>query len=157
MRLRKPSGPHTIIALVATLSTLVVPTLATEAAAQPDPPGKPITVMTRNLYLGADINAPVRAVAGITDPTQAFLTFGRATFQTRRVVDQTSFPRRSELLASEIATNRPDLVGLQEVALWRSGPLEPTRVGVPNASTVDYDFLQILLQDLTEAGVEYRA
>ena len=157
MRVRGSSGTRKKVAVVAALSTLSLPAFATNAAAESDPPGKPITVMTRNLYLGADINAPVRAVAGITDPTRAFLTLGRATYTTRKVVDQTSFLRRSELLASEIVATEPDLIGLQEVALWRSGPLEPTRVGVPNATTVDYDFLAILLQDLAEAGAEYRA
>jgi endonuclease/exonuclease/phosphatase family metal-dependent hydrolase len=160
METRSQSWPGRIAVLTTALGTMLVPASTAAAAgagADHDQPGKPITVMTRNLYLGADINAPVQAVAGITDPTLAFLTLGRATYQTRKVVDRTNFPRRSELLAAEIAANNPDLVGLQEVALWRSGPLEPTKVAVPNATTVDYDFLQILLQDLADAGMEYRA
>lgn len=158
MRTRSHFLPGRIAAVTTALGMMLLPALAgTAAAADQDPPGKPITVMTRNLYLGADINAPVRAVAGITDPTLAFLTLGRATYQTRKIVDRTNFFRRSELLAAEIAANRPDLIGLQEVALWRSGPLEPAKVAVPNATNVDYDFLEILLEDLTDAGMEYRA
>jgi endonuclease/exonuclease/phosphatase family metal-dependent hydrolase len=80
-----------------------------------------------------------------------------ATDYTRGIVDETNFPARSKLLAREIATAAPDLVGLQEVALWRSGPLEPDKVGVPNATTVDYDFLAILLADLRAAGTPYVA
>jgi endonuclease/exonuclease/phosphatase family metal-dependent hydrolase len=62
---------------------------------------------------------------------------------------------RSKLLAEEIASEKPDVVGLQEVALWRSGPLELTKVGVPNAETVDYDFLATLTADLAAAGADY--
>jgi hypothetical protein len=117
--------------------------------------------MTRNLYLGADINRPVQAAlaaqeAGAT-PQEVVGALAVATDYTRRIVDQTDFPTRSKLLAHEIATAAPDLVGLQEVALWRSGPLELGKVGVPNATTVDYDFLAILLADLRAAGTPYVA
>lgn len=122
---------------------------------------RPITVMTRNLYLGADIERPVAAAtaaqaAGKSVP-EIVLALGHATSQTRAIVDQTNFPVRARLLAREIARSRPDLVGLQEVALWRSGPLELTQIGVPNATTVDYDFLQILLDELTKRGAKYDA
>jgi endonuclease/exonuclease/phosphatase family metal-dependent hydrolase len=75
----------------------------------------------------------------------------------RAIVDRTNYPVRSRLLAAEIAETAPDLVGLQEVALWRSGPFQPNQVAVPNATTVDYDFLEILLDDLAELGAEYEA
>ena len=160
MRLRRMSAPRTFVTLAAALGILLAPTLTAgtaRAATEPDPPGKPITVMTRNLYLGADLDELVKAVAGISDPLQAFMTLGRETFKTRQVVDRTDFPLRSQLLAAEIAATNPDLVGLQEVALWRSGQLQPQLVGVPNATDVDYDFLAILLDDLADAGMEYEA
>jgi endonuclease/exonuclease/phosphatase family metal-dependent hydrolase len=136
-------------------------TAGVAAHAAPEPPGRPITVMTRNIYLGADINRPVEAAldaqaAGAT-PQQVVAALAIATDYTRGIVDQTNFPARSKLLAREIATAAPDLVGLQEVALWRSGPLELTKVGVPNATTVDYDFLANLLADLRAAGTPYVA
>ncbi|MFN8195372.1 MAG: endonuclease/exonuclease/phosphatase family protein [Nocardioidaceae bacterium] len=123
--------------------------------------GEPLTVMTRNLYLGADINRPVEAAqaaqaAGGT-PQDVVVALANATHDTRAIVDQTSFPVRSRLLAREIARTRPDLVGLQEVALWRSGPLELGAVGVPNATTVDYDFLALLLAALDARGAHYEA
>ncbi|MEI8408742.1 MULTISPECIES: endonuclease/exonuclease/phosphatase family protein [unclassified Kribbella] len=142
--------------LAAALTLLAIPLHAAPAAAEPD---KPVSVMTRNIYLGADIQRPIRATAGLTGAA-AFVALGNANHVTRAIVDQTNFPRRSELLAAEIAGTKPDLIGVQEVALWRHGPLELPGAGSPgalNATTVDYDFLAILLQDLRRAGVPYKA
>jgi hypothetical protein len=141
------------------LSALVVPAAVTSAEAKPINPDNPLTVMTRNVYLGADIQRPLRAVAGVSDPGLALVKLANANAATRTIVDQTNFPRRSELLTGEIAAQEPDLIALQEVALWRHGPLEldPAKIAVPNAQSVDYDFLQILLDDLAEAGLDYTA
>jgi hypothetical protein len=148
-------------ALAAVVTTLVAMPMATVAQAAPTPPAKPVTVMTRNLYLGADINRPVEAAlaaqeAGLS-AEEIVQVLAVATDLTRAIVDATDFPTRSTLLAREIAGARPDLVGLQEVALWRSGPLELDKVGQPNAETVDEDFLEILLDDLAAAGAPYQA
>ena len=124
-----------------------------------DKRGEPVTVMTRNLYLGADINRPVNAAlaaqAAGGSPQDVLVALANATHQTREIVDRTNFPVRAGLIAQEIARTRPDLVGLQEVALWRSGPLDLTQVGVPNATTVDYDYLQLLLDALAARGQHY--
>lgn len=115
-----------------------------------------VTVMTRNLYVGGDITKPIAAAAGKTGQ-EALLAFGRANYTLRTTVDSTNFPVRSKLLAAEIAAAGPDLVGLQEVALWRHGPLQLEQLGVPNATTVDYDFLALLLEALRQRGARYRA
>ena len=111
--------------------------------------GKPVTVMTRNLYLGADITRPLTATEGLP-PAQQGPAFVAANTTLRAIVDQTNFPLRSKQLAGVVATRRPDLIGLQEVALWRHGPLD----GSP-ATTVDYDFLATLLADLAARGQHY--
>src|SRR3954469_23381549 len=129
--------------VAATVAALIVAPAAAHAAAP-----KTITVMTRNLYLGRDINRPLAAVQGKTDAGQLLLAFGNANWQLRQIVDQTSFPTRSELLAKEILVRKPDLVGLQEVAEWRRGPLDYSHLGTPGATQVDYDFLKTLLGDL---------
>jgi endonuclease/exonuclease/phosphatase family metal-dependent hydrolase len=118
--------------------------------------------MTRNTYLGADINRPVEAaLRAAAQPGANQLTIvtalANATHVTRAIVDRTDFDVRGRLLADEIVDARPDLIGLQEVALWRHGPLQLNQVGVPNAETVDYDFLQILLDELAERGAPYVA
>ena len=148
-------------ALAAAVTAMLALPMTGAAQAAPTAPGTPVTVMTRNLYLGTDINRPVTAAlnaqeAGAT-PQQVVAALAVATHVSRTIVDQTDFPTRSRLLAAEIARTEPDLVGLQEVALWRSGPLELDKVGVPNATVVDYDFLEILLDDLADAGTPYEA
>jgi len=145
-----------LTAIATAFALLAVPLQAAPAVATAD---KPVTVMTRNIYLGADIQRPIRATAGLTGAA-AFVALGNANAVTRAIVDQTNFPRRSQLLAREIAGAKPDLIGVQEVALWRHGPLELPGSGTPgalNATTVDYDFLAILLQDLHQEGVPYKA
>ena len=146
-------------AVVLAVVVLVVSPLGVPA--QSAPPGKPVTVMTRNLYLGADIQRPVNAAVAAQmaggSAQDVVVALANATHVSRAIVDRTSFPVRSNLLAAEIAETAPDLVGLQEVALWRSGPLQLNQVAVPNATTVDYDFLEILLDDLAELGAEYQA
>jgi endonuclease/exonuclease/phosphatase family metal-dependent hydrolase len=152
--------------LTALLSLLVigplvaVPAQADEGAAA-QPPGKPMTVMTRNIYLGGDIFRPLRAAQQVIDAggtqQQIVQALAVASDRTRQIVDETDFRVRSRLLAQEIADTEPDLVGLQEVALWRSGPLEltPGLLGQTNATHVDYDFLEILMADIAALGLEY--
>src|SRR5215207_8022183 len=56
--------------------------------------GKPITVMTRNLYLGADLTRAV-AVIGLPPEEQA-RAFVAANTTVRAIVDQTNFPLRAK-------------------------------------------------------------
>ena len=150
-----------LAALATTIATVGLSGPAYAGGKGHDKRGEPVTVMTRNLYLGADINRPVNAAlaaqAAGGSPQDVLVALANATHQTRAIVDRTNFPVRAGLIAQEIARTRPDLVGLQEVALWRSGPLELAQVGVPNATTVDYDYLQLLLDALAARGQHYIA
>ncbi len=163
MRLRPRSLTGRLTSAAATLALLLAaPALGTAAHAQPvartqaqaSPPA--LKVMTRNLYLGTDIMRPIVAVQGLTDPLAILVALANATDTARNIVDQTDFRVRSRLLAREIARHKPDLVGLQEVALWRHGPLQLDQLTVPNATVVDYDFLKLLRGRLRAAGVPYR-
>jgi endonuclease/exonuclease/phosphatase family metal-dependent hydrolase len=137
----------TALALVAALAATAGAHSRAHASGHVQQQGKPLTVMTRNLYLGADLT---RAFAALQAPPdrQLDVLIG-ATTTIRAIVDQTNFPLRAQRLAAEIADHRPDLVGLQEAALWRHGPLGA------EATTVDYDFLQLLLAALDARGVHY--
>jgi endonuclease/exonuclease/phosphatase family metal-dependent hydrolase len=111
--------------------------------------GKEVNVMTRNLYLGADLAPAIGAPS-----LEAFVA---ATGQILREVTANDFPTRAKGLAQEILKQKPDLVGLQEVALWRTGPpsLAPVLSGEPSATTVRYDYLQLLLDQLNKGPDRY--
>jgi endonuclease/exonuclease/phosphatase family metal-dependent hydrolase len=113
--------------------------------------GQVIRVMTRNLYLGADLTPAITA-KGLGE-------FTEATGKVVRDVDANNFPVRAKGLAEEIKKKNPDLVGLQEVSLWRNGApsLEPLLGGRgPNATEVRYDYLQLLLDQLNKGKKRYR-
>lgn len=101
-----------------------------------------VRVMTRNIYLGADLGPGLAA----TTPEEFFTANGGIL----RQVTRTKFPLRAKALAKEIRIAHADLVGLQEVALWRTAPpsLDPIGPAGPSATTVRYDFLQLLLNEL---------
>ena len=151
-RVRSRRALWVTLAAFAVVVLMVVVAVALPRLAGGDP--VTVTVMTRNVYLGADISRPVRAASGQSGPN-ALAVLARANSEVREIVDQTDFRIRSRLLAAEIAATRPDLVGLQEVALWRAGPLELSSIGVPNATEVDYDFLDLLLGELASLGLRY--
>ncbi len=111
--------------------------------------GKVVGTMTRNLYLGADLTPAILA------PTLP--AFVAANGQILREVTANNFPVRAEGLADEILDAKPDLVGLQEVALWRTAPpsLTPVVTGPPTATTVRYDYLQELLAELNKGPDRY--
>jgi endonuclease/exonuclease/phosphatase family metal-dependent hydrolase len=144
-----------IAVLVGAIATAV---LALPAGAQAQANKVGVKVMTRNLYLGADLTPAIQATS-----TNAFVD---ANGQIVRDVDTNNFPTRAKGLAQEILQKKPDLVGLQEVSLWRSGPVNDgapfTCNGTENdnppfgchftASTVRYDYLNDLLQQLNKGG-----
>jgi endonuclease/exonuclease/phosphatase family metal-dependent hydrolase len=136
------------IAVLALCALAVAIVSASPAAASKTTPKT--KVMTRNLYLGADLSPGINA--------QNFNELKDAAGQILHQVDQNKFQVRAKGLATEILSKRPDLVGLQEVALWRTGPC---KVIVPpnpfEAKHVRYDFLKLLLHQLNAHGKHYRA
>lgn len=112
--------------------------------------GTPVKVMSRNLYLGADLTPAIQSTS-----TAAFI---EANGGIVRQVEATNFPVRAKGLAKEILSEGPDLVGLQEVALWREAPpsLGPVLNKKPEATTVKYDFLALLLAQLNKGKQLYK-
>ncbi len=142
-----------LLAVIAALVLGLLPSLAaakrpahSPAKGKGQATAKEVNVMTRNLYLGADL-APAISASGLT-------AFTEATGQILREVSANSFPTRAKGLAQEILKKKPDLVGLQEVALWRTGPpsLEVflNSAATPTATAVRYDYLTELMAQLNK-------
>jgi hypothetical protein len=137
-----------LVAAVAAAAALAIPAVA---AAKNRPPE--VTVMTRNVFLGADL-APA-----ITAPTVGQAIDGVGVIWNEML--RTRFADRARPLAGEIKRSNADLVGLQEVALWRKqtpsdlgGP--PINPSATSATQVEQDFLAILRRELNRAGAKYR-
>jgi endonuclease/exonuclease/phosphatase family metal-dependent hydrolase len=108
-----------------------------------------VRVMTRNLYLGADLSPGTSA----TSIQQLVNAAGQILNQ----VDQNKFQVRAKGLAQEILNQNPDLVGLQEAALWRDAPcsdnpLDFTATHVRPGG----NFLGLLLNQLNKDVPRYR-
>src|SRR6266550_6476651 len=110
------------------------------------PGASAITVMTQNLYVGADVDLVIRAL-GTPDPGDDFpaLLFAIET------VGKTDFRARAEAIADRIARERPHAVGLQEVSQIN---IDLRPLGVP--VVVDQDFLAMLQSALAARGLNYQ-
>ncbi|MCV2490836.1 endonuclease/exonuclease/phosphatase family protein [Geodermatophilus sp. YIM 151500] len=135
--------PAVVVAVLAT----VVPSCGGEA----DGAGSPqITVMTRNLYVGARLDDTI----GVSSLPELVA----ATSREWSTVLANDFPTRAGALADEIARARPDVVGLQEVTLWRDqSPSDLRTHPGPNATRVVLDLLAVLQRELSERGTPYTA
>jgi endonuclease/exonuclease/phosphatase family metal-dependent hydrolase len=106
--------------------------------------GKPgVKVMTRNMYFGADLT---RSIVAPSVPD-----FLAANAQIWANVQHSDIPARAQAIAREIAFRHPDLVGLQEVSQWLSGPFNDPA----DATTVEYDQLAALQTALAAYGSPY--
>jgi endonuclease/exonuclease/phosphatase family metal-dependent hydrolase len=123
---------------VTALFVLTLLSLAPAPASADD--GHRLRVMTQNLYVGSffqELNAaktPSEIIAAATLTYQHILATRPA--------------ERAVVIADEIASLRPDFVGLEQAAILRTGTAPP-------ATTVTFDLLQSLLQELAARGVRY--
>ncbi|HEY2014901.1 MAG TPA: endonuclease/exonuclease/phosphatase family protein [Bryobacteraceae bacterium] len=103
-----------------------------------------LKVMTRNMDAGTDFNLVLAA----TDAA----SFAAGAAATLDEVQASNIPARAARLADEIAAQRPDLIGLQEATLWRTGPFSAQPAG---AATVLYDQLDLLMSELAKRQLHY--
>jgi endonuclease/exonuclease/phosphatase family metal-dependent hydrolase len=142
-----------LVAVVTVLATFLPAGVAEANGGQP----ARLTVMTRNLYLGSDLTNTAFA--------PDIQTLVAATTQAWANVLATDFGTRARALAAEVQRARPDVLGLQEVTLWRDETPSDSVTGnpptliqnpiVPNARHVVFDFLQILRAALAARGLPY--
>src|SRR4030095_1743724 len=127
-----------LMAFVALAGALLGLTSPSPASAAPEPT---VTVVTQNLYIGADLS-PILAAPDL----QTALAAAGQVF----AAVQASHPAsRMAAVPDEIAKRPPDLIGLQEATLWRSGELGSV------ATTVEFDFVQLLVDALAIRGLSY--
>lgn len=104
-----------------------------------------LPVMTYNMYLGTDFSEIFGA--------QTFEQVVAEVAEAYGDVQDGDPADRISAIADQIEAKQPTLVGLQEVALWRTGEfMHPA-----SATTVTYDFLQLLLDELASRGLDYTA
>jgi endonuclease/exonuclease/phosphatase family metal-dependent hydrolase len=119
---------------------LAVPTDSLESATA-------LRVMTRNMYLGADLD-PIFAAPADQLPIVAGQVWAR--------IQASDLPRRAGAIADEIIRNSPDVVGLQEVVQYRvQSPGDAVLGGATLATANKFDFLQLLLDSLSARGQTY--
>jgi endonuclease/exonuclease/phosphatase family metal-dependent hydrolase len=108
-----------------------------------------VRVMSQNLYLGADLNTVAAEPNPQMIPVRVAQFYG--------AVQATNPAERMAAIASEIARVRPALVGLQEVSTYYVQTPGDNLPGAPNtqATTVTYDFLDLLLDALAAEGESY--
>jgi endonuclease/exonuclease/phosphatase family metal-dependent hydrolase len=98
-----------------------------------------LSVLTWNLYMGTDLTPLVTA-----SPNQ----IPKTVTEVFRQFLSTNFPVRVKAIAREIASKKPDLIGLQEAEEWK--------LITPDFQTVTYDFVHLLLTELSKRGLHYR-
>jgi len=92
-----------------------------------------VTVMSRNLYLGADVGKALELIPDLPAAAQFMWDQMRTT----------DFATRAELLADEINQSQPDVIGVQEATIWRC------QKNIWSKKTTVYDFIEILLGKLS--------
>ena len=103
------------------------------------PPRDQLTVMSRNLYLGADVYAAAQLLPDLQAASQFIWDHGQ----------QTSFVARADAFADDIKRTRPDVIGLQEAATWYCRDAYARRAQVVS------DYTQLLIDALARRGVAY--
>jgi endonuclease/exonuclease/phosphatase family metal-dependent hydrolase len=115
-----------------------------------------IKVMTRNLYLGADIFKVVEA-AEDTDP----MAVPMAVAEVFNTMLYTNFWARAEAIADEIEYNDPEVIGLQEVSTFYiqtpGDSFFPDPYPRLPATDVVIDFYEVLNAALEARGLYYTA
>lgn len=112
-------------------------------ATSPDPLA--VSVMTRNAYVGADVDAVIAAL-GTEDQDDDFAALMLAI----GTLGATDFPTRAQAFADEIAEARPHVVGFAEISLI---DIDLTPLGIDVDFTLD--FLPIIQTALAQRGLNY--
>lgn len=90
----------------------IIPILISAFLSFPSSPAQaaeqPIKVMSRNLYLGADVGVALAKIPNM--PAAAQFMWDQ--------VQKTDFSKRKKILAEQIRSESPDVIGIQEATIW---------------------------------------
>ena len=112
------------------------------------PDTEPLTVMTYNVYVGADM-LPLLGITNLVEVPKAVAGL----YDT---VVASDFAGRAAGIASTIKVHQPHLIGLQEISLIRTQTPGDRLTGGAPAEEVVLDFLEILMAALQVEGLNYR-
>lgn len=118
-----------LLALLLTLTSIAPATAADNQ----------LTVMSRNLYLGADVGVALEKIPDFSAAAQ---------FMWDQVA-ATDFKKRAPLLAAEVIKNGADVIGLQEATHWYC------KKNLWSKSVIIYDFTAEFLKATKAQGSEY--
>jgi len=108
-----------------------------------------VTVMTRNMYIGADVDVAMAALANadLSDDVPAL-------FAALQTLQRTDLAARVQAMADEVARNRPQVLAVQEAYEFFVHQSLLGMLGLPGAS-IDVDYLQALQAALGARGLHY--
>jgi endonuclease/exonuclease/phosphatase family metal-dependent hydrolase len=133
--------------LAALCAVLAAVAIGFPSVASADTNREHVTAMTYNLFQGSELSDAIAAQTA-TDLLHAVATdYGQ--------VVATDFAQRAAAIAAEVQAGSPDLIGLQEAALWKTGEPSANPLQIPPPTTVSYDFVTILVQALSDRGLHY--
>ena len=120
-----------LLAVLVALSLIpVVPAQAADAQ---------VKVMTRNLYLGADVGVAMDLIPDLSAAAQFMWD----------QVKKTDFNKRAPKLAAEVIAQKPDVVGLQEATIWFC------KKNIFSKRTEVFNFTEQFLAATKAQGTEY--
>ena len=120
-----------------TVSSLVL--VNPHAAASGNESDRSVSVMTRNLYLGADVGVALQLLPNF--PSTAQFMWDQ--------MKSTDFGIRAEKLAQESSLLRPDVIAIQEATTWSC------KKNWFSKKRVIFDFLEMFVSATKESGVGY--
>jgi len=139
---RWQSGRLFAVTLVSVLLLIAAYPASADTQARFEPS---VRVMTRNLYVGADIFAVVNVPSPELIPIVVAEKYA--------MIVQNDFAERAKALAMEIGEKNPDLIGCQEVVLLTR--MRPAKDSQALETVEQYDFLVLLLDALQTCGLDY--
>ena len=112
------------------------------------PAGEPLTLMTYNVYVGADM-IPLLGITNLLEVPGAVASL----YDT---VIASDFPQRAGAIANAIKVHQPHIIALQEISLIRTQTPGDRLTGGEPAEEVVLDFLEVLMDALQTTGLNYR-